>query len=285
MLARHAKLLSVGAVLASMSSVQGGASIAKMIFPLVGPGGAVTLRVGLAGVLLAACHRPRVRSLSRGQWLCILLYGVSIAAMNTVFYYGIRRVPLGVGVAIEFVGPLGLALFKSRRPADFLWAALAALGIVLIVPWHGGSGAVDWVGVALVALAGLFWALYIVMVDKVSWRVRNSDAVTLGMCVAGLLVLPFGLFGGDLLRVTPKLLALGLGVAVFSSALPFTLDLLAMRRLPEKTFSILQSAQPAVGALSGLVFLGEGLMAAQWLAIACIMASSVGATATSRMKP
>ena len=277
-----AKRLSVCAVLGSICSVQGGASIAKHLFPLIGPGGAVTLRIGLAGLVLSAFHRPAVRSFTRAQWGCVVLYAFSIAAMNTVFYYGIRRVHLGIGVAIEFIGPLGLALIASRRKSDFLWAVLAAAGVLLIVPWRGGGGAADWVGLGLVALAGILWALYIVATDRVSARIRSSDAVTVGMCLAGLLVLPFGLLSGDLFRVTPKLLLLGFGVAVFSSALPFTLDLFSVRRLSEKTFSILQSLQPAVGALSGFFFLGERLEPVQWLAILCVMAASVGATATGR---
>ena len=273
--------LSVLAVLASVFSVQGGASIAKYLFHLLGPGGAVTLRVGIAGLILACVHRPPLRHFRWRQWKWVILYGFSIGAMNAVYYYGIQRVPLGVAVTIEFTGPLGLALISSRRATDFLWAFLAALGIVLIVPWTGTSAdGLDPLGLGLVFCAGLLWALYIVSTNRITRIMRSSDAVTLGMCVATLVVLPAGLLSGDLFHLNAKLLLIGLGVAVFSSVLPFSLDLLAMKGLKAKTFSILMSLEPAVAALSGFVFLGEKLTALQCLAMACVIVASAGATRT-----
>lgn len=275
--------VAVGAVFGSIFSVQGGASIAKYLFHLLGPGGAVTLRVGLAGLLLALVNRPALRRLSWAQWRCALIYGFSIGAMNTTFYYGIRRIPLGVGVTVEFIGPLGLALLVSRRMTDVVWAVLAALGVAFIVPWTGQpSDGLDPLGLALVAVAGLLWALYIVATDRITRLMKAADAVTLGIGIAGLFVLPVGLLSGDLFRLDAKLLLVGFGVALFSSVVPFTLDLYAMKGLKEKTYSILMSLEPAVAALSGFVFLGERLTPVQCLAIACVVAASIGATATER---
>lgn len=273
---RFNKQWAVGSALVAMMSVQGGASIAKYLFGLLGPAGAVTLRVGLAGLMLTMLFRPKIRRFSLRDWGDLLFYGLSTGAMNLTFYYGIQRVPLGVGVALEFLGPLGLALVASRKALDFVWALLAAAGIVLIVPWTGGTG--DWVGIALVLAAGLLWASYIVATARITVRMKSSDAASCGMVVATLLVLPFGLASGDLFRLDGRLLLLGLGVAVFSSALPFTLDLWTMRKLPAKTYSVLQSLHPVFAALSGLIFLGEVLRPVQWLAIGCIVAASAGAT-------
>ncbi len=267
---------ALAAVLLSMLSVQGGASIAKHLFPVLGPAGTTTLRIGLAGVLLAVINRPPVHKFTGREWCCALFYGLSIGVMNLSFYYGIQRIPLGLGVTVEFIGPLGLALLASRRAVDFLWAVLAGAGVALIVPWKGGN--VDPVGLLFVFLAGLFWAVYIVMSRKITRRMKSSDAVACGMCIALLFILPFGVFSGDLENLNWKLGVLGLGVAVFSSALPFTLDLFALKRVPAKTFSVLQSLQPAFGALSGLLFLGEILSFRQWIAILCVVLASMGVT-------
>ena len=273
------KKWAICTALSSMISVQGGASIAKYLFHGLGPAGAVTLRVGLAGVMLFIFNRPKIFQFSRKDWCYILFYGLSIGAMNLTFYYGIQRVPLGIGVAVEFIGPLGLALITSRKISDFIWAILAGTGIFFIVPRNGAEG--DLPGIILVAVAGLLWASYIVATGRITKRLKNSDAVTCGICVAALLVTPFGLLSGDLWNLNWKLLMLGFGVAVFSSVLPFSLDLWTMKKIPPKTFSVLQSLQPAFGALSGLLFLGEFLTALQWFAIACIVVASAGAAITS----
>lgn len=276
---KNNRRFSIAAVLASMLSVQGGASIAKCLFHMLGPAGAATLRIGLAGILLAIVNRPAIARFSRKEWLYSLFYGLSIGAMNLSFYYGIQRVPLGLGVTVEFIGPLSLAFITSRKITDFLWAVLAGIGIVLIVPWHNNG--VDPLGLLFVFVAGVLWAVYIIAGGKITRRMRSSDAVTSGMCIATVFVLPFGVLSGDLLRLNWILLSLGLGVAVFSSALPFTLDLFALKKLPAKTFSILQSLQPAFGALSGLVFLGETLSVTQWTAIICVVLASLGTSVCS----
>ncbi len=274
--------MAVPAVLLSMISVQGGASIAKYLFPVLGPAGTSTLRIGLAGILLAIINRPDIRKFTRSEWFYCLGYGICLGLMNLVFYYGIQRVPLGLGVTVEFIGPLALAMITSRKVLDIVWALLAALGILLIVPWE--SNGIDRVGLLLVFLAGVFWAGYIVMGRKVSQKMKGRDAVTVGMCMAALMILPFGILSGNLVNLNFPLLMAGLGVAVFSSALPFSLDLVALKKMPAKTFSILQSLQPAFGALSGLLFLGEMLSFKQWLAISFVILASIGATVYSGKK-
>ena len=273
----NGKHWSVVLVLISIISVQGGASIAKALFGEVGPAGAATLRIGLAGLILWMFNRPNLRSVTPKQWLDLLLYAASMGFMNLSFYCGINRIPLGVGVTIEFIGPLGLAMAMSRKPLDFLWAILAGLGILLIFDL-GGVKQVDVIGAGLVAFAGLMWALYIVMIDKLSRTMKSADSVTIGMLIAAVLVAPFGVGSGNLNTVSSNALWMGLGVAVFSSALPFTLDMIALKKLPAKTYSILESLSPAFAALSGLIFLGEALSAIQWLAIAFIIVASIGST-------
>ena len=276
------KKWAVLTALGAMASVQGGASIAKYLFHLLGPAGAVTLRVGLAGIMLFLLNRPAISKFGRKEWLCVIFYGLSTGGMNLTFYYGIQRVPLGIGVAIEFIGPLSVALFASRKALDFVWALLAGLGIFLIVPRSSGTG--DWIGILFVAAAGVLWAMYIIAAAKISKTMKSSEAVPCGMFFATLLVLPFGLASGDLFKLDWKLLLLGCGVAIFSSALPFTLDLWTMKKLPAKTFSVLQSLQPAFAAMSGLLFLGEMLSMTQWLAIACVIVASTGSALTSDKK-
>ena len=274
------KKTAILASLGAMVSVQGGASLAKTLFHTLGPSGVALLRTGLAGLLLAAIHRPKIRTFTKLQWLCVLFYGFSTGAMNLVFYFGVQRIPLGLAVTIEYIGPFGLALLTSRKTTDFFWAILAGAGIALITPWHKNlwDNGLDPVGVALVFIAGVMWALYIVAGRKLSQVMKNSDAATCGLCCASLFILPFGLFSGDLSFLTPRLALLGFCVAVLSSALPFSLDLFALKEIPSKTFGVLQSLQPAFAALSGWIFLRENLTRLQSLAIILVVAASIGAT-------
>lgn len=267
---------AIPAVLLSMISVQGGASIAKSLFPVLGAGGTASLRIGLSAVLLVLFFRPNIRKLTAEQWLYCSGYGICLAAMNLIFYYAIQRIPLGLGVALEFVGPLTLALFSSRKILDLFWALLACIGIALLVPWNNAG--VDIIGLILALVAGAFWAFYILIGGKILKKVKRGEAVSVGMCIATLFILPFGIFSGDLDVLNGKWLLVGLGVALLSSAVPFSLDLIALGKIPSKTFSILMSLQPAFGALSGLVFLNEILSISQCLSILCVIVASIGAT-------
>lgn len=267
---------AITAALLSMACVQGGASIAKQLFPSIGAIGTSTLRIGLSALLLTLINRPKFSKFTKKQWLYCALYGLGIAAMNLIFYMAIQRIPLGLGVTVEFVGPLFLALALSRKWMDVVWALLACAGILLIVPWN--QNGVDLIGLLLAFLAGIFWAVYIFMGSKVAAIMPGKDAVTTGMLFASLLIIPFAIWDGALLKLTLPLLFMGLGVAILSSALPFSLDLVALKHLPAKTFSILTSLQPAFAALSGLLFLSENLSFLQWCSIGCIITASLGAT-------
>lgn len=273
------KRTAISAALTSIMCVQGGASLAKRLFPVLGPAGASSLRIGLSAILLLLINRPNFKALTKKQWLCCLGYGLSIGGMNLLFYFAIERVPLGLGVTVEFVGPLLLALFLSRKVLDVLWALLACAGILLIVPWKSNN--VDLLGLAMAFTAGMFWVGYIVMGSKVTKLIDGRTAVSIGTLFAAMIIVPVGIASGGLVHLTLNLFLLGLAVAILSSALPFTLDLVAMKRMPAKSFSILTSLHPAFAALSGLLFLGEALSMVQWLSVACVVFASIGTTIAS----
>lgn len=268
--------IAIPATLLAIICVQGGASIAKQLFPLIGPIGTVTLRIVLSAILLTLINRPNFLQFTAQKWKYCAMYGVGLAAMNLIFYMAIQRIPLGLAVTVEFAGPLFLALALSRKLLDVVWALLACIGILLIVPWQ--SDHVDLMGLGLAFLAGMFWALYIVMGGKVAKIMDGKDAVTTGMLFASLVIIPFATWDGAVFNLTPEIFAKGLGVAILSSALPFSLEIMALKRLPAKTFSILMSLEPAFAALSGLVFLAEELSFLQWISIICVIAASIGTT-------
>jgi inner membrane transporter RhtA len=267
-------------VLAAILSVQGGAAIAKGLFPVLGAPTTAGLRIALSAVMLLLAFRPSLTRLTGAQWRMVVPFGVCLGLMNTVFYLSLARIPLGLAVTIEFVGPLGVAVLGSRRALDLLWVLMAGAGIALIAPWSGSG--VDALGVLFALLAGGCWAAYIVLGARLSRVVQAGAAVSAGMVVATMTALPFVLAGGGLSRLTPQLALAAAGVALLSSALPYALELSALRVLPTRTFSILMSLEPAAAALCGLAFLGERLGGAQWLAIALVIGASLGATLTSR---
>lgn len=270
----------IPAVLLAIVSVQGGAAIAKSLFPILGASATASLRIGFSALILIAVFRTNLFKLNKEQWLYCLAYGICLGAMNLVFYLALERIPLGLGVTLEFTGPLALALFGSRKLIDLLWVVLAGIGIVLIAPWQSNS--VDLWGAALAVLAGGFWAGYIVLGGKISKLMTSGDAVAVGMIFATAFILPFGIYSGGLASVNGTLLLIGVAVALLSSAVPFTLEMGALRQLSSKHFGILMSLEPAVAALSGLLFLKEYLSLTQWLSIICVIAASAGATYFSR---
>jgi inner membrane transporter RhtA len=271
---------AVTAAILSMICVQGGASFAKQLFPAIGPIATTALRIGLSAIILYLITRPKLHTFTKQQWLYCSAYGLGIAVMNLIFYMAIQRIPLGLGVTIEFVGPLFLAFALSRKLLDVVWAVLACVGILLIVPWQ--SNGVDLLGLLFALLAGTFWAVYIMMGSKVSKIMEGRQAVSAGMIIATLFILPFALWDGAILNLNLSLFGKGLLVAILSSALPFSLDMIALGKLPTKTFSILTSLQPAFAALSGLVFLHEFLTVTQWLSVACVVLASIGTTVFSK---
>ena len=271
----------IPAVLVAILSVQGGAALAKELFPALGATGTVGLRIGISALILLAAFRPRLHRLSAAQWRAVVPFGVVLGVMNLVFYSALARIPLGLAVTVEFVGPLGVAVFGSRKLVDVTWVVLAAAGIALITPWSANSG-VDPVGVALAFVAGLCWAAYILLGGHLSRLLTGGAAVSIGMLVGALAVVPYAAATGGFAHLTAGRFAAGVGVALLSSAIPYTLEMIALKALPARTFGILMSLEPAVAALVGLVFLAEVLSPTQWLAVALVIAASAGSTLTSR---
>jgi inner membrane transporter RhtA len=212
----------------------------------------------------------------------VIPYGLVLGAMNLSFYAALDRIPLGLAVTLEFAGPLSLAAFGSRRALDFTWVILAALGVALITPWQQSVHTLDRVGVLLALVAGALWAAYIVLGRRASNVLPAGQSVAAGMLFAALTVLPFAFAGGVVHKLTAGLFVQGLAVALLSSAVPFTLEMMALRVLPERTFGILMSLEPAVAALCGLLFLHERLTPTQWVALALVSAASAGTTLTAR---
>jgi inner membrane transporter RhtA len=217
------------------------------------------------------------------DWLLVAAYGAVLGAMNLSFYLALRTIPLGLAIAIEFTGPRAVAVFSSRKAADLVWVGLAALGLALLLPGGFGRAALDPVGVACASAAAVFWALYIVL-GKRTAHLPAGPTVALGVAVAALVVTPVGVVAAGRRLLEPSIVAMGLGVAVLSSALPYSLEMIALRGLSKRTFGILVSLEPAVGALAGFAFLGEVLHPSQWLSIAAVMAASVGTVWSSRVQ-
>ena len=261
-------------------SVQVGAALATTLFDDLGPAGTVLLRVSLAALVLVAVWRPAVRPRSRAALREVVEFGVALAGMNLCFYAALDRIPLGIAVTLEFVGPLGVAILASRRRLDAAWAALAGCGIVLLSPAPGGS--LDAVGAGLALLAGGFWGAYILLSARVGRTFPGGTGLAMAMVVAAALLLPVGIAGGGADLLDPRLAAVGFGVAMLSSAIPYSLELEALRRLAAGTFGVLMSLEPAVAALVGLVLLGQGLSALELVAIALVVVASAGALGTSR---
>lgn len=270
--------LPVAVLAIAMVSVQVGAALVKGLFPAVGVAGATTLRLAIASVILAAVWRPwRLRPTAREAG-SIVVYGVAMGCMNFCFYSALSRIPLGIAVALEFTGPLAVAIAASHRALDYVWVALAALGLLALLPM--GHGAVSGVGIAFALGAGVCWALYIVFGRKAG-DAHGGITTAVGTIIGALVIAPIGVVqaGGSLFN--PAVLPAALGVAVLSSALPYSLEMFALTRIPTRTFGVLMSAEPALGALSGLAFLHERLSLIQWAAIVSIMAASAGSAATS----
>jgi len=267
-------------VLAAVTSVQFGGAFAKTLFDEIGPGGTAFLRVLFAALILAALWRPAVRGLSRAEWQLAVAYGFALVAMNLTFYEALDRIPLGIAVTFEFVGPLGVG---SRRPLDLLWVALAATGILLLSDFGGAD--LDGLGVALALLAGGFWAAYILLAARVGRTFEGAHGLAIGMCAGALMLLPFGIAdaGGEL--ITGETLAIGLAVAVLSSVIPYSLELEALRRMPAGVFGVLMSLEPAAAALAGFIVLDEGLATREVVAIALVVAASAGAARNASVPP
>jgi inner membrane transporter RhtA len=267
------------AIAGAMVSTYAGAAFAKQLFPLVGAEGVVALRVGLSALLLAAFTRPWRALPSRAELPTLLLYGLTLGCMNLLIYRAFARIPIGIAVSIEVMGPLAVVLLSSRRARDFVWVAAASFGLWLLLPLKNGSGALDPLGVACAAGAAFCWALYIVFGKRAS-QTQSSGTVAWGMLAASVFIVPIGAATTGSALLSPSVLMAGFAVAVLSSAAPYTLEMIALRRLPRRVFGILVSASPAVAALAGFAVLGERLSNVQWLGIGLVILAC-GATAAS----
>ncbi|GGQ05075.1 EamA family transporter [Streptomyces roseolilacinus] len=265
----------VALVVGGALSVQFGAALAVLLIPRAGALGVVSLRLALAALVLLAVCRPRLRGHSRSDWGTVVAFGAAMAGMNLLFYQAIDRIPLGAAVTLEVLGPLALSVVASRRVVSLLWAALALAGVVLLS--GGGFDRLDPVGAGFALGAGAMWAAYIVFSARTGRRFPQADGLALAMAVGAVLSLPLGVVEAGTRLLVPSTLALGLAVALMSSVLPYTLELIALRRLPAGTFAVLMSLEPAVAALAGFLVLRQALSVTDAAAIALVVAASVGA--------
>lgn len=270
------------AVLGSVTALGIGTSWAKQwLFPAVGAQGTTALRVGFSALLVLLLWRPWRWHLSRADAKSVVLYGAALGGMNLMFYMSLRTLPFGLAVAIEFAGPLAVAIWSSRRAVDFVWVMLAIAGLGLLLPLGLNGSMLDPVGVAYALGAAVFWALYIVF-GKRAGHLHAGHSVSLGLLVAALVVVPVGVAHAGMALLSPSLLLIGVAVAAVSSALPISLEMMALKRLPKEAFGIMISMEPAVAALVAMALLSEHLSVVQWMAIGCIMAASMGSAATAR---
>ena len=273
---------AVWLVLVAIGSVQFGAAVAKDLFDEITPTALTWWRLSVSAVVLAALARPVLRGRSRADWLTVIGFGLSLGVMNWAIYQSFARIPLGVAVTIEFVGPLTLAVLGSRRARDLVWVALAATGVVLLGA-EPGELSVSGVAFALLAAAG--WASYILFAAGTGRRWPGLDGLTVASAVAALTLTPYAALDGAAGLGDPRVLLLGALVGLLSSVVPYSLELAALRRLRPATFSILMSLEPAAAALAAMLLLAEFLTLVQWVAMVCVVAASIGATRSAATDP
>jgi inner membrane transporter RhtA len=278
-----ARTPSPALVLGAIASVQFGSALSTKLFASIGPAGAVLLRLVSASIVLMLIWRPRARARTRQELLLACVFGGVLAGMNIAFYESIQRIPLGIAVTIEFVGPLAVALAGSRRRLDFVWVGLAALGILALM--RGETHGLNTLGVLLALTAGCLWGAYIVVNARVGRAFEDGSGLALAMCVASVLTLPVGIAEGGASLVHPHSLLLGAAVGMLSSAIPYTLELEALRRIAKAVFGVLMSLEPAMAALAGFVVIGQSLTGRELGGIALVIVASLGASLRARQAP
>ncbi len=280
--ARSSILLPIAALIGAMASLSIGASFAKNLISVIGPQGAVTFRVVIAALILLALWSPWRLRLSGRNAGTIILYGAALGALNLLFYMSIRSIPIGIAVAVQFLGPLTVAIATSRRASDLVWIVFAVEGVLMLLPLAQTGSSLDPTGIAYALGAAICWALYIVF-GQMTAGAHPGQTTALGMTTASLIVLPFGIANAGVRLLDPSLFLAGLTVAILSSAVPHSLQMVALRRLPKRTYSIMLSLEPAMSALAAALILNERLTQVQSLAIGCIIIASIGTAATAPM--
>ncbi|MCU2521783.1 threonine/homoserine exporter RhtA [Enterobacter hormaechei subsp. steigerwaltii] len=276
--------MPVAVILIAMMSIQSGASLAKSLFPLVGAPGVTALRIALGTLILVVVFKPWRLRFKKEQRLPLLFYGLALGGMNYMFYLSIQTIPLGIAVALEFTGPLAVALFSSRRPVDFIWVVLAVLGLWFLLPLGQSVSQIDLTGAALALGAGACWAVYILTGQRAGEE-HGPATAALGSLIAAVIFVPIGMAQATDSIWQWSILPVGLAVAILSTALPYSLEMIALTRLPTRIFGTLMSMEPALAAISGMIFLGETLTLVQTLALCSIIAASMGSTLTMRPEP
>lgn len=269
-------ILPYTALLVCMIILPVGTSLAKHLFPAVGAPGTALYRAGFSALILLLIWRPWRRAWAKQDLLNMAIYGTALGLMNLCFYMSLKTTPLGITLAIEFLGPLSVSIFHSRRIIHFVWVGLAAIGLIFLLPLNGNGQALDPAGILYAFAAAFFWALYIIFGQRAA-HAHPGHAVAIGMVFAAMVIAPFGMATAGASLLTPQFLLLGLGVAIISSALPFSLEMFALQGIPKRTFGVLVAGEPAMGAIAGMVLLSEALTLQQWTAIACIVAAGIGA--------
>ncbi|GAA2862586.1 DMT family transporter [Streptosporangium fragile] len=267
-----------GLVLLAILSVQVGAGFAKDLFAQLPPSAVVFLRIAMGALIMGVIARPRLKGLTRADLGVGVAFGVTLGVMNLSFYEALARLPMGIAVAIEFLGPLGVAVAASRRRLDLLWVVLAGSGVVLLAPWGTAASGISWAGIGFALVAAACWAGYILLSAAVGRRFPGTTGLAFAMIVSVVLIAPVGIGSGGADLLQPELLLIGLGVGLLSSVIPYSIELEALRRMPKRVFGILMSLEPAVAAMVGLLVLGEVLQVREWAAIGCVVVASVGAT-------
>lgn len=279
--------LPIGLLLLSMISIQSGASLAKTLFPVIGAPGVTALRLLLGTAILLVIFKPWRLRFTRESLLPILGYGLSLGAMNYLFYLALSTIPLGIAVALEFTGPLAVAMFGARKITDYLWIILVIAGLAFLLPLGEQIGQInqlDPMGMLYALGAGAGWALYIIFGQRAG-RFYGAATVSVGSLIAALIFFPVGAYHSDLsVMFNWAVLPVGVAVAILSTAFPYSLEMVALTRLPTRTFGILMSLEPVIGAMVGIIFLSEHLLFTQWLALSCIVIVSMGAALTIKPK-
>lgn len=275
------RFLPYAALLTAILTFCLGTSFAKSLFPLVGAQGTTAYRVGFAALILVAVMRPWRKPLNRRDLLRIVPYGVALGSMNLCFYLALRTTPLGLAIAIEFLGPLTVSLLYSRRPIHFVMVGLAVAGLLLLLPWRPTDHALDITGILFALAAAFCWALYIVL-GKRTAHLPSGQTVALGMVAAAIVVVPIGIHQAGAILLTPGWIVMGLAAALLSSAIPYSLEMVALKAIPANSLGVLLSIEPAVGAIIGATVLGESLTSLQSFAVALVVGASMGMVLTSR---